>query len=64
MDFSKGCFSVAERRREKQISRERDAACIANGEITAAAIRDRNNFFFVLDPSKARVAQRRLRIKL
>lgn len=57
-------FSVSERRREKDLSRQADLLRIAQGLVAPADLRDRNGFFSALDPSRARVVGRRRRIPL
>ncbi|MDE4914634.1 hypothetical protein [Methylobacterium sp. 092160098-2] len=56
-------YSVSERRREKERSRQADLLRIAQGLVAAADVRDRNGFFSSLDPSRARLGGRR-RIRL
>ena len=56
-------YSVSERRREKERSRQADLLRIAQGSASAADVRDRNGFFSSLDPSRARLGGRR-RIRL
>jgi hypothetical protein len=57
-------FSVSERHREKEQSRQADLARIAQGLVSGADVRDRNGFFSALDPSRARVLGRRRRVPL
>ncbi|MDP4024357.1 hypothetical protein Q8W71_17150 [Methylobacterium sp. NEAU 140] len=56
-------YSVAERRREKERSRQSDLLRIAQGLVAPADVRDHNGFFSALDPSRARLGGRR-RIRL
>lgn len=58
------CFNVSERRREKELSRQSDLLRIAQGLSSPSEVRDRNGFFSVLDPSRARVIGRRRRVLL
>lgn len=57
-------FSVADRRREKQLAREQDEVRLQHGEVEARALRDRNGFFSLLDASKARIVSRRVRVRV
>lgn len=57
-------FNVSERRLEKDVSRQADLLCIAQGLVAPADVRDRNGFFSALDPSRARVVGRRRRVRL
>jgi hypothetical protein len=59
-----GYFNVANRRREKQESRERDESLIVEGLVSAEQIAQRNGFFSALDPSLARIVQRHVRVRI
>jgi hypothetical protein len=53
-----GYFNVAERRREKQESRDRDERLIASGEANPQQIAQQNGLFSALSPSQARLVHR------
>ena len=55
-------FDVAERRREKQEMWENDECRLRSGEAKPAQILAQNGFFSVLDPSKAQIVSRRVRL--
>jgi hypothetical protein len=57
-------YDVAERREAKRLSRERDIALVHSGSVSASDMNARNNFFSVLDRSKASISVRRARVKL
>lgn len=57
-------FDVAERRREKELARERDLARISRAEVSPEAVRDANGLFSAFDPAQARVVARRMRVRL
>jgi hypothetical protein len=59
-----GSFSVANRQREKQESRDWDQQRIVCGEISQAEVRDRNGFFSSLDASRARLVSPRIRVQI
>jgi hypothetical protein len=55
-----GYFDVSDRRREKEEARPRDERLIAEGVCSSDFIARRNGFFSALDPSKAKIIQRRV----
>jgi hypothetical protein len=57
-------FRFEDRCREKQISRQDDEARLARREVSASQISERNGFFSVLDPSKARLLIRRAHVRI
>ena len=57
-------FSVFERRREKQASRERDELRMERGEVSPDDIRDQNGLFSNFDRSKARLVSRRVHVRI
>jgi hypothetical protein len=59
-----GYFSVAARKREKQEARARDERLIANGQMSQQQVAQHNGLFSALDPSRARIVQRRARINI
>ena len=59
--YSIGRFSPAERQREKQVSRERDAARLQSGQISRGDLRLENGFFNSLAVGEARIINRRAR---
>jgi hypothetical protein len=61
--IASGYFSPAARKREKQQARERDERLIADGHVSPQQVAKRNGLFSALDPSKARIVQRRAPIR-
>ena len=59
-----GYFNVMDRRREKQESRDRDERLIASGQADPQEIAQRNGLFSPLDPSQARLVQRRAEVRV
>ena len=59
-----GYFSVSERRREKQEARARDERMLSQGEVNPQELADRNGFFSSLDPARARIANRRVNVRI
>lgn len=57
-------FRFDDRRREKELSRQNDEACLARGEIKPSDLNASNGFFSVLDRSKAKLLIRRAHIKI
>jgi hypothetical protein len=58
-----GYFNVMDRRREKQEARDRDEQLIASGQADPQQIAQRNGLFSALDPSQARIVQRRAEVR-
>jgi len=56
-----GLYSVAQRRREKQISRDEDCARLSLGQISPDALRYENGIFSDLNVSGGRLVNRRAR---
>lgn len=50
-----GVLDQAQRQRDKQLARDRDAEALARGEISEADLARRNGFFSAFDLSKARI---------
>jgi hypothetical protein len=59
----KPSFNVVVRQREKAASRERDEARLNSGQVAAFELAQRNGFFSALDPSKARISRRRIKLQ-
>ena len=59
-----GHFNAAARQREKQEARDRDERLIASGKISPQQIAQRNGLFSALNPSQARLVQRRAEIRV
>ena len=57
-----GYFDPSERRREKEESRARDEYLIAQGILSENSVAQRNGFFSSLDPAKARIVKRHVRL--
>lgn len=57
-------YDVAARACEKQEARARDIARIAYGKISAAELQDQNGFFSVLDASRSRLVNPRVRVQI
>jgi hypothetical protein len=55
-----GYFKVSDRRREKEESRARHERLIAEGVLSLESVARRNSLFSALDPSKAKIVQRRV----
>lgn len=49
-------LAPGQRAREKQAARDRDAHRLAAGEISAAELQRKNNFFASIDFSRARIS--------
>lgn len=62
--IASGYFSSAARKREKQEARKRDERRIADGHVSPQQVARRNGLFSALDPSKARIVQRRAPIRV
>lgn len=61
---AKGYFSVAARKREKQVARLHDERVVACGPVSAASVSKRNSFFGGLNSSKARISRRRVHVRV
>jgi hypothetical protein len=57
-------FTVSERQREKQASRERDEFRMEHGEASPDDIRDQNGLFSSFDRSKATLVSRRVHVHM
>lgn len=57
-------FDFEERQREKQESRDHDLRLIASGEAALELVSRRNGLFSALNPSRARIVQRRAEIRI
>jgi hypothetical protein len=57
-------FDAVARQREKQEARDRDERFIACGQVDSRQIAERNGFFSALDPSRARLVQRRVEVRV
>lgn len=58
-----GYFSVSERRREKEESRERDERDIAEGVLNAQEVGRRNSLFSNLDWHGAKIVRRNVQLR-
>jgi hypothetical protein len=58
-----GYFDVADRHREKEESRARDEHLIAQGVVSCEFIARRNGLFSALDPSKAKIVHRHVKMR-
>ncbi|MCX5512134.1 hypothetical protein OSH05_01265 [Kaistia algarum] len=61
--MSLSSFSIADRQREKNESRLRDEARLAEGDAAAREVGEENGLFSAFDPSRARVVARRIRFQ-
>jgi hypothetical protein len=61
--MSVSSFSIAERQREKNESRLRGEARLADGQQNGRDLAEQNGFFSALDPSRARISHRRVRLQ-
>jgi len=59
-----GYFNVMDRWREKQEARDRDERFIVSGQAEPKEIAQRNGLFSPLDPSQARLVQRRAEVRI
>lgn len=57
-------FRFEDRCREKQLSRQNDEARLVRGEVSAAQMSERNEFFSVLDRAKAKLLVRRGHVRI
>ncbi|MBM3549777.1 MAG: hypothetical protein FJX54_22795 [Alphaproteobacteria bacterium] len=56
MKYQVSSFDLEDRRRQKQASRDADAARLQRGEISRDELKEANSFFRAIEPAKLKIS--------